>query len=144
MPEQRRKFSPQFKAEAVQMVIETGRPTAEVARDLGVHDRTLGNWVNACRRENPEPEEALTPVERARHLQDRLDVSAGGGSAVQFLHPVTSAVLDSAHTKCRGMCLYRGQAGGHAPGMTTGTPVATRHGPVGVLRCNAALRGSPP
>jgi transposase-like protein len=66
MPEQRRKFSPQFKAEAVQMVIETGRSTAEVARDLGVHDGTLGNWVNAYRRENPEPEQALTPVERAR------------------------------------------------------------------------------
>ena len=66
MPERRRKFSPQFKAEAVQMVIETGRPTAEVARDLGVHDGTLGNWVNAYRRENPEPEQALTPVERAR------------------------------------------------------------------------------
>lgn len=36
MPEKRRKFSPQFRAEAVQMVIETGRPVAEVARDLGV------------------------------------------------------------------------------------------------------------
>jgi len=48
------------------MVIETGRSTAEVARDLGVHDGTLGNWVNAYRRENPEPEQALTPVERAR------------------------------------------------------------------------------
>ena len=35
MPEQRRKFSPQFKAEAVQMVLETGKPIAEVARDLG-------------------------------------------------------------------------------------------------------------
>jgi transposase-like protein len=47
MPEHRRKFSPQFKAEAVQMVIETGRPIAEVARDLGIHDGTLGNWVTA-------------------------------------------------------------------------------------------------
>jgi hypothetical protein len=36
--EQRRRFSPQFKAEAVQMVIETGKPIAEVARDLGIHD----------------------------------------------------------------------------------------------------------
>jgi transposase-like protein len=26
MPERRRKFSPQFRAEAVQMVIETGKP----------------------------------------------------------------------------------------------------------------------
>ncbi len=66
MSEQRRKFSPQFKAEAVQMVIETGRPIAEVARDLGVRDGTLGNWVGAWRREHPEPDQPLTPVERAR------------------------------------------------------------------------------
>ena len=66
MPEQRRRFSPQFKAEAVQMVIETKRPIAEVARDLGIHDGTLGNWMNAWRRDHPEPEPSLTPVERAR------------------------------------------------------------------------------
>ena len=37
MPERRRRFSPQFKAEAVQMVLETGRSIAEVARDLEIH-----------------------------------------------------------------------------------------------------------
>ena len=51
MPEHRRRFSPQFRAEAVQMVIETGKPIAQVARDLGIHDGTLGNWVNAWRHE---------------------------------------------------------------------------------------------
>ena len=51
MPEHRRKCNPQFKAEAVQMVIPAGKPIAEVARDLGIHDGTLGNWVNAWRRE---------------------------------------------------------------------------------------------
>jgi transposase len=66
MPERRRKFSSQFKAEAVQMVIETGKPIAEVARDLGVHDATLGNWVRAWRDANTEPEPELSPVERAR------------------------------------------------------------------------------
>jgi transposase-like protein len=66
MTEHRRKFSPQFKAEAVQMVIETGKPIAQVARDLGIHDGTLGNWVNAWLREHPEPDQALSPVERAR------------------------------------------------------------------------------
>jgi transposase-like protein len=35
MPERGRRFSPQFKAEAVQLVTETGKPIAEVARDLG-------------------------------------------------------------------------------------------------------------
>ena len=66
MSEKRRKFSPQFKAEAVQMVLETGKPIAEVARDLGVHDGTLGNWVATWRKQNPEPVPELSPVERAR------------------------------------------------------------------------------
>jgi transposase-like protein len=66
MPERRRRFSPQFKAEAVQLVIETGKPIAEVARDLGVNDGTLGNWVKAWRDVNPEREPKLSPVERAR------------------------------------------------------------------------------
>jgi|SRR3954447_23300761 transposase len=74
MPEQRRKFSPQFKAEAVQLVLETGKPVAEVARDLGIHEGTLGNWVNIWRRENPEPEPDLSPVERARvkEMEDEI------------------------------------------------------------------------
>ncbi|GAC1448884.1 MAG: hypothetical protein PVSMB1_20070 [Gemmatimonadaceae bacterium] len=66
MPVQRRKFSPQFRAEAVQMVFETGKPVAEVARDLGVNDGTLGNWVKAWRDANPEPNKALSPMDRAR------------------------------------------------------------------------------
>src|SRR4051794_33373230 len=74
MPEQRRKFSPQFKAEAVQMVLETGKPIAEVARDLGINEGTLGNWMNIWRRENPEPTTELTPVERARvkEMEDEI------------------------------------------------------------------------
>ncbi len=66
MPEQRRRFSPRFKAEAVQMVIETGKPIAGVARDLGIHDGTLGNWVNAWRREHPEPVVPVTAADRVR------------------------------------------------------------------------------
>lgn len=74
MSERRRRFSPQFKAEAVQMVIETGKPIAAVARDLGIHDGTLGNWVNAWRRENPEPDEPMTLTERARvkEMEDEI------------------------------------------------------------------------
>lgn len=74
MPERRRKFSSQFRAEAVQMVIETGRPVAEVARDLGMHDGTLGNWVNSWRRANPEPESTVSPVEhtRVREMEEEI------------------------------------------------------------------------
>lgn len=56
MPEVRRKFSPQFKAEAVQLVLETKRPIADVARGFGINDGTLGNWVNKYRQEHPEPD----------------------------------------------------------------------------------------
>ena len=66
MAEKRRKFSPQFKAEAVQMVVDTDKTIAQVARDLGVVEQTLGNWVKAWRDANPEPEPSLSPVERAR------------------------------------------------------------------------------
>jgi transposase len=48
------------------MVISAGKPVAEVGRDLGIHDGILGNWVNAWRREHPEPDQPLSPVERAR------------------------------------------------------------------------------
>lgn len=65
MAEKRRKFSPEFKAEAVGFVVSTGRPVAEVARELGIHDGTLGNWVNAYRRAHPDEEEPLTVSERA-------------------------------------------------------------------------------
>ena len=74
MPEHRRRFSPQFKAEAVQMVLETGKPIADIARDLGIHDGTLGNWVNTWRRQNPEPESSVSPVEMARvkEMEDEI------------------------------------------------------------------------
>jgi len=70
----RRKFSPQYKAEAVAFVLETGRPITEVAADLGINAGTLGNWVAAWHESNPEPEKALTPTERAKvaEMEDEL------------------------------------------------------------------------
>ena len=41
-----RKFSPEFRDEAVRLVIDGSRPIAQVARELGVNEGTLGNWVN--------------------------------------------------------------------------------------------------
>jgi len=41
----RRKFSDEFKRDAVEIVTSSGKPIAQVARELGIYDSTLGNWV---------------------------------------------------------------------------------------------------
>lgn len=64
----RRKYSDQFKADAVELVITSKRPVAQVAVELGVNEGTLGNWVRKWKEEHPESErEERGPVEWARH-----------------------------------------------------------------------------
>lgn len=38
----------------------------QVAKELEIHDGTLGNWVKLYRQENPEPEPVLKPSDRVR------------------------------------------------------------------------------
>ena len=45
MPEKQTKYDREFREGAVRIVNETGRPIAQVARELGVNEGTLGNWV---------------------------------------------------------------------------------------------------
>ena len=66
MREHRRKYTPEYREEAVKAVIETSRPIAQVARELGIVEGTLGNWVNAYRREHAGEEPPLAVSERAR------------------------------------------------------------------------------
>ena len=43
-PRNRRQFTAGFKRDAVELVRTTGRPIAEIARELGIWDSTLANW----------------------------------------------------------------------------------------------------
>ena len=60
----RRSFPPEFKADAVALVLDEGRSVASVARSLGVGESNLGNWVRRARVDRGE-REGLTTSERA-------------------------------------------------------------------------------
>ena len=67
-----RRFSAQFKAEAVQMVVTTQKTITEVARSLDISPQGLGKWVAAYRAAHPDPDRAPTPLEvmRIKELED--------------------------------------------------------------------------
>jgi len=49
----RKKYSKEFRAEAVKMVLDGGMSKAEVGRRLGVHQTQIGNWVQAFKVDGP-------------------------------------------------------------------------------------------
>ena len=58
------KFPPEFRRDAVAMVLDESRSIAEVARATGVNPGTLGNWVGQARIERGE-RDGLSTEERA-------------------------------------------------------------------------------
>lgn len=62
----KRTFSPEFRDDAVKLVIDSSRPIVQVARELGIGEATLGNWVNKYRRDHAGEEPPLGVSDRAR------------------------------------------------------------------------------
>ncbi|WP_175956729.1 transposase [Schaalia sp. Marseille-Q2122] len=67
----RRRYAQEFKDDAVRMVIELGKPIAQVARDLDVNEGTLGHWVALWRDAHPGQDRALDVSERRAWEADR-------------------------------------------------------------------------
>jgi transposase len=74
MSKKRRNFTPEYKEEAAKLVVETSRPIADCARDIGVNEQTLRNWVNAYRKAHAGEEPPLSVSERAelRELKEEV------------------------------------------------------------------------
>jgi transposase len=81
VPEKPKRYSPEFKEQAVRKVVDGPLPIAQVARELGVNDTTLGFWVKAYRKKlsgqpipegTPDNERILELERRNRELEMEL------------------------------------------------------------------------
>lgn len=68
-----KKYTPEFREEAAKMVVNSSRPIADVAREIGVSETTLGNWTRAHREAHAaeEPELELSERAKLRELEKR-------------------------------------------------------------------------
>ncbi|MFD1503179.1 transposase [Streptosporangium lutulentum] len=67
MTRRRRQFSPEFKDEAIRMVLEDDRTVAAVAREFDINASTLGSWVNRHRITSAQDEQQpVSGPQRAR------------------------------------------------------------------------------
>jgi transposase-like protein len=73
VPEKQKRYTPEFKEQAARKVVDNSLPIAQVARELGVNDTTLGFWVKAYRKKlagQPLPAD-MPAQERVRELERR-------------------------------------------------------------------------
>ena len=82
MGSSRRKFTQEYKAEAVRLVLDSGRSVADVAKSLGINETTLGYWVKKAKEDGETDEQPLSVSERAelvelrkKYAQAQMDVT---------------------------------------------------------------------
>jgi transposase len=61
-----KKYPDELKERAVRLVFESGRPIAQVAKDLGVHREALRLWVRQTEADAGDRQDRLTSGERER------------------------------------------------------------------------------
>jgi transposase len=71
---QRRKFTEEFKADAVRLALSGDRSIGQVAKDLGVIETSLRDWIRKSKIEVGEgPADALTKAEREELVRLRRE-----------------------------------------------------------------------
>ena len=95
MPERRRKFDAEFREGAVRLVHETGKSIAQIARDLGINEGTLGNWV-VRDRAGRNGADGLSYDDLAELKRPRADVAE--------LRMERDVLIGSVEARARGCC----------------------------------------
>jgi transposase len=79
----RRQFDPEFKAQAVRLVLDEGKTVGAVARELDLTETALRDWVKRVRADRTKGKTGLTTAEREelarlrkenRVLQEERDI----------------------------------------------------------------------
>ncbi|WP_419923597.1 transposase [Candidatus Poriferisocius sp.] len=90
MSRPRRSFGREFRDGAVRIVRETGRPVtvAHIARELGINEGTLGNWVRRDQAELARLRKRVAELEMERDVLKRSAIvwvarGSVGGSLVK-------------------------------------------------------------
>ena len=73
-PRTRRSFTEEYKASAVRLVLDEGKAVAAAARDLGLTESSLRNWVEQARADRTKGKTGLTTAEREELTRLRKDV----------------------------------------------------------------------
>lgn len=69
----RKSYAPAYRRDAARLVIDTGRPIAVVAREIGVGEALLGRWVAIERSHAEDPPTALDVDDRAELERLRVE-----------------------------------------------------------------------
>ena len=73
-PRRRRSFTPEFKAEVVALVRQTGKTVGAVAREMDLTETAVREWVKQAERDEGVRADGLTTAERAEMAQLRKDL----------------------------------------------------------------------
>ena len=73
MPRSKPAYPPDFRGEAVRLVASSDRSLSRIAKDLGIAEQTLRNWVRHAEIEDGV-RDALAPSEREELRQLRREV----------------------------------------------------------------------
>lgn len=75
MGAKRRSFSPEFKQEAVRVLVESGRPLAHIARELALRPEQLREWQRQAQAgERPVSASPTSEADELRRLRREVDV----------------------------------------------------------------------
>jgi transposase len=85
----RRAFTEEYKAEAVNFVLDGGHSIAAVARNIGCHEMTLGKWVKKEKEarqgaEAAAPDAPLSESERLRLIRVEAELKEANATVAEL------------------------------------------------------------